>query len=222
MVAITLLLAALALTLALLGSSPTGNVGAGRLDMVTVSLASLRIFLVPLLALLLSHDAIAGEAERGTLLLLLAYPVGRGAVIRGKFLGQLAILAFATLFGYGAGAVAVGWGLGAGAEPPSPRCSAPRCCSAASSSPWASWSAPWCRERTTAGGIAIGLWLVFVILYEWPCSACSSRAAATACRRSWSTRCSPSTRPTSIACSPSAPAEPAASQASARSPGTLP
>ena len=42
---------------------------------MVVSLSSLTIFLVPLIALLLSHDAIVGEAERGTLLLLLSYPV---------------------------------------------------------------------------------------------------------------------------------------------------
>ena len=110
--ATTLLLAALALTLALLGSAPTGTVGASRLDVVTVSLASLTIFLVPLIALLISHDAIAGEAERGTLLLLLAYPIRRSSVILGKFLGQLAILAFATTLGYGVAALAVGWNLG--------------------------------------------------------------------------------------------------------------
>ena len=141
--ATTLLLAALALTLALLGSAPTGTVGASRLDVVTVSLASLTIFLVPLIALLLSHDAIAGEAERGTLLLLLAYPVGRGAVILGKFLGQLAILAFATLCGYGAAALARRLEpRRRAAGPPSPRCSAPRSCSAASSSPSAFSPAP--------------------------------------------------------------------------------
>lgn len=113
--ATTLLLAALALTLALLGSAPTGTVGASRLDVVTVSLASLTIFLVPLIALLISHDAIAGEAERGTLLLLLAYPIRRTSVILGKFLGQLAILAFATTLGYGVAALAVGWNLGSAA-----------------------------------------------------------------------------------------------------------
>ena len=43
--------------------------------MTVVSLASLTVFLVPLIALLLAYDAIVGEAERGTLLLLLAYPV---------------------------------------------------------------------------------------------------------------------------------------------------
>lgn len=164
--ATTLLLAALALTLALLGSAPTGTVGASRLDVVTVSLASLTIFLVPLIALLLSHDAIAGEAERGTLLLLLAYPVRRTSVILGKFLGQLAILAFATTLGYGVAALAVGWNLGAAA--------------------WAAFAAmvgasillggvflslgllasTVVRQRSTAGGIAIGLWLFFVLLYD--------------------------------------------------------
>ena len=105
--ATTLLLAALALTLSFLGSAPTGNVGVNRLDVVIVSLSSLTIFLVPLIALLLSHDAIVGESERGTMLLLLSYPVGRSEVIFGKFLGHLAILGFATLFGYGAAAGAL-------------------------------------------------------------------------------------------------------------------
>ncbi|HET9068962.1 MAG TPA: ABC transporter permease subunit, partial [Amaricoccus sp.] len=122
--------------------------------------------LVPLIALLLSHDAIAGEAERGTLLLLLAYPVGRSAVILGKFTGQLAILAFATVFGYGAAALAVGWNLGL--------------------ADWGAFAAmvaasillggvflalgllasTLVRQRSTAGGIAVGLWLLFVILYD--------------------------------------------------------
>ena len=62
--ATTLLLAALALSLTFLGSAPTGNVGAGALDVVVVSLSSLTIFLLPLIALLISHDAVVGEMER--------------------------------------------------------------------------------------------------------------------------------------------------------------
>jgi Cu-processing system permease protein len=105
--ATTLLLASLALTLAFLGSAPTGVVGVQALDVVIVSLSSLTIFLLPLIALLISHDAIVGEVERGTMLLLLSYPVGRGQVLLGKFLGHIAILAFATLIGYGAAAAAL-------------------------------------------------------------------------------------------------------------------
>ena len=99
--AATLLLAGLALSLSFLGSAPTGNVGVRALDVVVVSLSSLTIFLVPLIALLISHDAIVGEMERGTMLLLLSYPVARWQVLLGKFLGHLAVLAFATCLGYG-------------------------------------------------------------------------------------------------------------------------
>jgi Cu-processing system permease protein len=167
--ATTLLLAALALTLSFLGSAPTGNVGVNQLDIVIVSLSSLTIFLVPLIALLLSHDAIVGEMERGTMLLLLSYPIGRNHVILGKFLGHLAILAFATLFGYGAAAVALA---ATGTE-----------IDAAS---WASFVSMLgssvllgavfiaigylvsarVRERSTAGGISIGIWLLFVLIYD--------------------------------------------------------
>jgi Cu-processing system permease protein len=167
--ATTLLLATLALTLSFLGSAPTGNVGVDPLDVVIVSLSSLTIFLVPLIALLLSHDAIVGEMERGTMLLLLSYPVGRNQVILGKFLGHVAILAFSTLFGYGAAAIAL---LATGAE--------------IDATSWASFMtmlgssvllgavfvaigylvSTRVRERSTAGGIAIGIWLVFVLIYD--------------------------------------------------------
>lgn len=167
--ATTLLLAALALTLTFLGSAPTGNVGASALDVVIVSLSSLSVFLVPLIALLISHDAIVGEAERGTMLLLLSYPLSRWQVIVGKFVGHIAILAFATFVGYGiaAGALAL---TGGPAGPASWRAFAALIgssvllgavfvaigylVSAAAS------------ERGTAGGVAVGVWLLFVLIYD--------------------------------------------------------
>ena len=78
--------------------------GVRLLDVVIVSLSSLSVFLLPLIALLISHDSIVGEIERGTMLLLLSYPVGRWQVLLGKFAGHLAILAFATILGYGVAA----------------------------------------------------------------------------------------------------------------------
>lgn len=103
----TLLLAALALAVVFLGSAPGGSVGAARLTVVGVSLASLSVFLLPLVALLLGFDAIVGEAERGTLLLLLAGPGSRWQVMAGKFCGHLLILSLATIVGYGAAAAAI-------------------------------------------------------------------------------------------------------------------
>src|SRR5690242_604073 len=97
----TMLLAALALTLAFLGGAPTGLVKVSPLEVTIVSLSSLTIFLLPLIALLLSYDAIIGEIDQGTMALLLAYPVSRWQVILGKFIGHIAVLAFATILGYG-------------------------------------------------------------------------------------------------------------------------
>ena len=167
--ATTLLLAALALSLTFLGSAPAGNVGAGALDVVVVSLSSLTIFLLPLIALLISHDAIIGEMERGTMLLLLSYPVGRWQVLLGKFVGHFAILGFATLLGYGAAAGAL-VASGAVIDPES----------------WTAFIAmvgssvllgavfiavgylvsALVRDRGTAAGIAVGIWLVFVLIYD--------------------------------------------------------
>lgn len=166
--ATTLILAALALSLVLLGSAPTGTVGASPVAVVVVSLASLTIFLLPLLALLLSFDAIVGEAERGTLLLLLAYPVARWQVVLGKFAGHAAILGLATVVGYGAaGALLAVTG-------------------AADAEAWTAFAvligtsvllgmafvalgslaSIVVRERPTAAGLAVGIWLVFVLLYD--------------------------------------------------------
>ena len=107
-VAMTLLLAVLALSLALLGSAPAGTVEADRLSVTVVSLASLSIFLLPLISLMLSYDAIVGEVERGTLLLVLAYPVSRWQLVLGKFLGHVGVLALATVVGYGVAGLIVG------------------------------------------------------------------------------------------------------------------
>ena len=89
-----------------------------------VSLSSLSIFLVPLIAMLLAYDAIVGEADRGTLALLLSYPVARWQVMAGKFAGHLVILALATGAGYGFAGLALQWlhggGLDAAAWRPSP------------------------------------------------------------------------------------------------------
>ena len=166
--ATTVLMAALALSLALLGSAPTGAVKADPLAVVVVSLASLTVFLVPLIALLLSFDAIVGEQERGTLMLLLSYPVSRWQVVAGKVLGQIAILGIATLLGYGAAAAALWLNGGVGMD----AWLAYAAMVGTSVMLGASFVAMGClastlvRERATAAGLAVGVWLFFVLLYD--------------------------------------------------------
>lgn len=168
--ATTLLLTALALSMSFLGNAPTGTtIGSNRLDVVIVSLSSLTIFLIPLIALLISHDAVVGEMERGTMLLLLSYPIGRKQVILGKFLGQLTILAFATLLGYGSTALVLA-STGGGID----NASWLALLSLIGSSVLLGavfiaigfFASTIVRERSTAAGIAIGIWLLFVLIYD--------------------------------------------------------
>ncbi len=73
------------------------------------SLASLGIFLIPLIALLLAYDAIVGgEEEGGTLLLLMTYPpLSKSQLLLGKFLGHGLTLALATIIGFGVAGIAI-------------------------------------------------------------------------------------------------------------------
>lgn len=103
----TLIMAGLALVLSLLGSAPVGSTKISALAVTVVSLSSLSIFFIPLIALLLSYDSIVGEDERGTLTLLLAHPVSRTEIALGKFMGQFVLLSFAIIVGYGAAVLAV-------------------------------------------------------------------------------------------------------------------
>jgi Cu-processing system permease protein len=164
----TLIMVLFALALTFAGSAPTGALG---VDMLTVSVASmttLSVYLAPLLALMISFDSIAGESDRGSLALLLAYPAGRGEILLGKFTAHIAALAFAMTIGFGtAGAVAAWFGgvsvdslialirliltsilLGA------VFLALGYCLSALAGG------------ATAAAGMSAGLWLIFVVLYD--------------------------------------------------------
>lgn len=157
-----------ALVLAAAGAAPTGDVGVDRLSVTVASLTSLAVYLVPLLALLMSFDAVAGEVERGTLPLLLTYPVSRFEILLGKLLAHLAILTLAVSLGYGAAASVSLW-------------SDPGTVSGLASLFRLTWSSVllgatflgtgYClsalaRRPSGAAGFAIALWLVAVVLYD--------------------------------------------------------
>lgn len=106
--AITLVFACLAFGLSYFGAAASGSVGFTSLATTIVSLSSLAIFLIPLIALLLSYDSVVGEEEQGTLLLLLTYPLTPAQLLIGKFTGHAAILAVSTLLGFGGAGLLIG------------------------------------------------------------------------------------------------------------------
>lgn len=162
------LLAGLTLAVALLGSAPVGTTNVSNLSVTVASLASLSVYLVPLIALMLSFDAIVGEAERGTLLLLLSYPVSRRQLIAGKFLGHLAILSVAIIIGYGGAAISVALltGLKMGDLVALAALIGSSILLGSVFLMLGYLLSALARERATATGLAIGTWLVMVLLYD--------------------------------------------------------
>ncbi|WP_298716625.1 ABC transporter permease subunit [uncultured Oceanisphaera sp.] len=103
--AITIVLWAMAVGLAYFGGVTSGLVGFTSIESTLASLASLAVVILPLIALMLGHDALIGEVERGTLLLLMTYPLSSGQLLIGKFAGQALMLAVATGLGFGSAAL---------------------------------------------------------------------------------------------------------------------
>lgn len=164
----TVILAALAFALTFVGSAPTGMLDVSPLAVSVVSISSLTIFLIPLIAFLLGYDAIVGEAERGCLLLTLTYPVTRKEILLGKFLGHAAIIAVSTLIGYGAAGAASSWSSNPDAE--SWRAFAGLLLSSIllglAFLAIAYFVSVVVSERSTAAGVSVGLWLLFVIVFD--------------------------------------------------------
>ena len=162
------LLATLAFALSALGSAPTGTVGAHALAIAVASLSSLSVYLLPLIALMLAFPALVGELERGTLLLLLTYPVARWQIVVGKFAGHLAILVLAVGIGYGVPGIVTGLegedGF-AGWQGYLAMMGSSVLLGAAFVALGYVVSAS-VRERATAAGLALGVWLLFVVLYD--------------------------------------------------------
>lgn len=107
-ISITLIFAVLSVGLSYYGAAASGQSGSVSLSSTIASLSSLAVFLIPLIALLLSYDSFVGEQESGTLLLLLTYPLSKVQLLIGKFLGQGGIITLATVLGFGSAALLLG------------------------------------------------------------------------------------------------------------------
>lgn len=170
LLAISVLFAVLAIGIAWLGAAASGQLGFTSVPATIASLASLATFLMPLIALLLAYDAIVGDDESGTLLLLLTYPLGRGQILLGKFVGHGLILALATLIGFGCAMLAIAvlvdnvelslllWAFG-------------RFMASSTLLGWGFLGLAYVlssasAEKSTAAGLALGVWFFFVLVFD--------------------------------------------------------
>ncbi len=164
----TLMLTLFALALAFFGAGQGAALKADVLSLTAASLATLSVYLIPLIALLMSYDAFSGEVERGALALTLATPIRRWELFAAKFLAQCCAAGIAIVGSLAIAGAAVA--LVYGTEP---------------AGLWA-----WARLTATsallgavfvaagltlsaatgrtarAAAFAIGIWLVMVVLYD--------------------------------------------------------
>lgn len=98
----------LILTLVISYFSTRGGVGWKDLGDTIGGMMVFVQILIPIIALMLSYATIVGEKEKGSLSLLLSYPVKRDEVILGKFLGLSSVLAVAIFVGFGVSGLIIG------------------------------------------------------------------------------------------------------------------
>ncbi|MCB0045500.1 MAG: ABC transporter permease [Caldilineaceae bacterium] len=97
----TLAFMALSLALSYLALAGAGMVGFAGFGRTAASLINLVLLIVPLMALTIGAQSIAGEEEQGTLTYLMAQPISRTELFWGKFLGLALGLLAALLLGFG-------------------------------------------------------------------------------------------------------------------------
>lgn len=97
--------------MALAGAGIAGFAGFGR---TAASLINLVLLIVPLMALTIGAQSLAGEQERSTLTYLLAQPVTRLEVFLGKYLGLLLSLLASLALGFGIAGLVMALNGGAG------------------------------------------------------------------------------------------------------------
>ena len=154
--------------LTLTGGAPTGTLGVDPLIIAVTSITTLSVYLIPLIGLLLSFDAIAGEAERGTLALGLTYPVSRAEILIGKFLAHLSVLGFAVAVGLCLTAGITIWQNGATdlSFVPLIRLFVTSLALGAAFIGIGYLVSSMVRQASVASGIVIIIWLVCVVLYD--------------------------------------------------------
>lgn len=162
------LMALFNVVLTIAGDAPTGVLGVSPLTVALTSITTLSVYLIPLIGLLLSFDAISGEKERGTLTLSLSYPLSRAEILFGKFLAHITVLAIAIGIGLGltAALVVAQHGFDDLEFVPLARLFFTSLALGATFLGVGYAVSSLVRQTGAASGIAIAIWLVCVVLYD--------------------------------------------------------
>jgi ABC-type transport system involved in multi-copper enzyme maturation permease subunit len=79
----------------------------GNFEDTVGTIMSISVILIPIIAIMLGYSTIAGEAESGSLYVVLSYPVRRSEVLLGKFIGLGSVIVASCVIGFGAGGIII-------------------------------------------------------------------------------------------------------------------
>lgn len=102
---IVLTLIFILLTLAM--SFVQGGGGLSSMEITVVGIMAIASMLVPIIAIMLGYNTITGEAESGSLLVVLSNPIDRFEVLIGKFVGLGSVLSTSIIFGFGIAGIVI-------------------------------------------------------------------------------------------------------------------
>lgn len=88
-------------------SIDTEGVGWRNIDATILVMLIFVMPLVPIIGLMLGYATIVGEKEKGSLELMLSYPVERIEILTGKLFGLGAVMAVATFIGFGVAGIII-------------------------------------------------------------------------------------------------------------------
>jgi Cu-processing system permease protein len=164
----TLLLMVFSLALTFAGATNSGALGVDLLTVSVASMTTLAVYLVPLVALLMSFEAVSGDAERGSLALVLTYPLSRAEFLLGKFIAHLAGLSLAVLTGFGTAGLVAFWLGETGTESVAAllRLMVGSVLLGASFISFGYLVSAVSRSNAAAAGGAALIWLIMVVLYD--------------------------------------------------------
>ena len=96
-----ILLTSIFIILSVVASVLGGGGTLGGMSETVTALLSISSLLIPLVGIMLGYATISGEEEKGSLPILLSYPVRRVEVILGKFFGLGSVIAVSVFLGFG-------------------------------------------------------------------------------------------------------------------------
>ena len=93
--------------LTLVMSFVQGGGGLSSMEVTVVGIMAIASMLVPIIAIMLGYNTITGEAESGSLLVVLSNPITRLEVLLGKFVGLGSVLSTSILLGFGIAGIVI-------------------------------------------------------------------------------------------------------------------